>query len=426
MSVFKTTWPLIIFFYSILLPPEVFFEIAGLRFYAFRIVEFVLAPYIIIQVIQSKIRFTFADILNLFGALWIVISYSVIHDVAFALESGAVLAADILIAYFLARCFIRNITDLRVFLYAIIPGIAFSALFLMVESISHQLILRPFFGSGAGGDFALRNEIRFGLLRAYGPFYHPIMAGMFLISLLPLYMLGMKRGSIRNGGILSSLGALFSMSSSAMLGIILIFGLFFYDKLQKFVVNLSWKLFCFVTIAILILLHVSSENGIIAVLNRYLLLNPATGYYRTLIWEYAGAEALRHPIFGIGRNDWLRPVWISNGTIDAHFLLMAVRHGLPAALATFSVYIIAIVSLSNQIGTSRNSEYRNACLGLVVSLITVLILQFTVAAVLASQAILMIILGASISIMVDKKQTTGKRKAKRPRHVAMRTLIRTR
>lgn len=121
MTGFKRIWPLVAFFYSLLLPPEIFFEIAGFRFYAFRVVEFALFPILVMQMLQGRIRLNIVDVLNIFSAFWLVISFTVIHDFAFAIESGASLAADALIAYFLARCSIRNLDDLRLLLVVIAP-----------------------------------------------------------------------------------------------------------------------------------------------------------------------------------------------------------------------------------------------------------------------------------------------------------------
>ena len=98
-----TIWPLVIFFYSLLLPPEVFFEISGFRFYGFRMIEYILFPYVLFQMINGGVRFNFVDMLNVFFAFWLIFSYSVIHDLAFALESGTVLAADVLIAYLIIQ-----------------------------------------------------------------------------------------------------------------------------------------------------------------------------------------------------------------------------------------------------------------------------------------------------------------------------------
>ncbi|MEO1045706.1 MAG: O-antigen ligase family protein [Pseudomonadota bacterium] len=408
MQGFKRVWPLVLFFYSLLLPPEIFFEISGFRFYAFRIVEFALFPVVLIQMLQGRIRINIVDLLNIFSAAWLVISFSVIHDFMFAIESGASLAADALIAYFLARCSIRNLADLRLFLTVIIPGVSLASAMLVIESLGGKLLLRPavaeILGSREVGAFGLRNEKRLGFLRAYGPFYHPIMAGMFLTSLLPLYMLAMKPGRTKIVGIASSLGALFSFSSSAFLGVATISGLYGYERLCRVVRELSWPLLVMVAFVILILLHFFSQDGLIAVLNRYLLLNPSTGYYRTLIWQYAGAEALANPVFGIGRNEWLRPLWMGSNSIDAHFLLLAVKNGMPAAISAFLAYVIAIIVLSKRVSDARTTEYRNVYLGLAIALAVVLIGQFTVSAVLTTQAIVLIIQGIGTSLAFQSRK----------------------
>jgi O-antigen ligase len=64
---------------------------------------------------------------------------------------------------------------------------------------------------------------------------------------------------------------------------------------------------------------------------RHFTLDPQTGYYRLLIWEFAGAEALQSPLVGIGFREWAHPAWMSP-SIDSLWLGLATTYGLPAAV----------------------------------------------------------------------------------------------
>jgi O-antigen ligase len=73
--------------------------------------------------------------------------------------------------------------------------------------------------------------------------------------------------------------------------------------------------------------HMASKNGIISVIAR-LTLTPSTADYRRLIWEYGSISIANNPWFGIGYRQWERLYWMTGDSVDAHFLLLGMRHGL--------------------------------------------------------------------------------------------------
>ena len=50
-----------------------------------------------------------------------------------------------------------------------------------------------------------------------------------------------------------------------------------------------------------------SNRTPVQVLITYLTFNSASAYWRLLIWDFGSAEVLRHPLFGLGLNEWARP-----------------------------------------------------------------------------------------------------------------------
>ncbi|MCH7564219.1 MAG: hypothetical protein IH968_10395, partial [Gemmatimonadetes bacterium] len=56
------------------------------------------------------------------------------------------------------------------------------------------------------------------------------------------------------------------------------------------------------------------------------------GYYRIQIWTYGTASVERNPWFGIGDKAMGRAHWMVMETIDNHWLMLAVRYGLPTAI----------------------------------------------------------------------------------------------
>jgi hypothetical protein len=119
----------------------------------------------------------------------LVIAWAFVHGLAYALCNGFALEAivfasgeafDALGLYFLFRCLIRDWNDWRsnVFIYMII-SIPVAFFFFIEHSSGHN----PFAFLGGVPEITF---VREGRLRCQGAFPHPILAGSFWASLLPL------------------------------------------------------------------------------------------------------------------------------------------------------------------------------------------------------------------------------------------------
>jgi len=95
------------------------------------------------------------------------------------------------------------------------------------------------------------------------------------------------------------------------------------------------------------------------------------------IWQYATQSVLAHPWVGIGFDPYRRPDWMLTTSIDAHWLLYAVRFGLPAALALFFACIAALGGLFRAEAMANVADagfYR----GIAMSLSMLIIMGFSV------------------------------------------------
>jgi MFS family permease len=380
-----------------LLPLQAVVELGPLRLYAYRIALLLLFPWIVGQLMTGKIKLVLPDVLIMFASIWMFISFTMHMGFAGGLESGGVIGAELMSAYFIGRRCVRNQDALRRILILALPGFLFAAALVAIESITQTIFVAPFFerifGSVLGID--IRYETRLGLLRAFGPFPHPILGGLYLSSLIAIFALSGFRARTRNLGILAGCAAFFSLSSAGLIGIILNIALLSYEKIQKRVNGLSWPLLVYTTIVISIGIELVSEGGLLSVIIRYLTFDAATGYYRLLIWEYAGADVWQHPWIGIGFAEFTRPVWMVSDSIDAHWLLLAVRYGLPCALSVFLTTILAIFAIGRATnGSSR--EDRSFLVGIGISLFVMAMLLFTVTLWGPTLAWFTMLLGAAV------------------------------
>lgn len=407
-------FPAILLFYSALLPQEMRLEIAGLAIYPYRLTSIIMIPWIIKMVTAGRIRFSIIDLFLIAGASWMLISFVSFYGAVTGVVRGGALVLDLVPAYLIGRGCIHSLTDLRRFLVLIAPGALLAGVSMFAETMAQRALVRPFFARIFGDLAAYENgiaigsargftDVRLGLLRVAGPFSHPILAGLFLASLLPLFAMSGLRKWPLYFGLMAGACSVFSISSVVFI-VLIFFGMMTaYDWLQKRVEILTWRRFIFAGLGLVLLLEVASKNGLIPVIIRY-TLSPATGAYRMLIWDFGLNSVRAHPWFGIAYMDYERAFWMPN-SVDAEWLLLALRHGIPAV--AFIMLAILFVLLRMAIKIPRlNQLDAKFTLGLVIALSSFLLAGFTVAFFGGIQVWFYLLLGMASSIAMSAYESS--------------------
>ena len=415
--------PALILVAAILMPPEVRFTLAGNALYSYRLAYLVLVPWMLWQIIRQRQDYRLPDLLVLLSAVWIIIAFIVVYGVGRGLTSGLGVALDSTVPYFVARFSFRRLDDLRRFLVVLAPVILVLVAILCLEAVTHSRFTREFaqliFGQLGAAEYgetnlpAIQSDTRYGLLRAMGPFSHPILAGTFMASYLALVLFSRIRGWPFWAGLAAAVGAIVTLSSAALLGLLLVAVLAFYERFQRLVRFLNWPLFVGLTGAVLLTLHFVSENGLINVLIRY-TLNPQTGYFRLLIWEYGALSVANYPWFGIGYEPYVRPAFMLTDSVDAFWLFLSMRNGLPATILLGAAVRISIFSASMAALRIRTAESETVR-GVVIALTVMSVLGFTVSFFGGMLIWYFIILGLTTSLASIAAQPTVK-----ARHMQMR------
>lgn len=371
--------PLVALLYSFFLfPPETRLQIATVNLPIYRILIILLLP-LIFQSTLKRVRIGAADIMILLASAWMAISFMDIYGAGVGIVRALGNIIDAAGAYLVARISIRSPRDVRIVLILIAPALLLAGLEMTVESLTRRLIVRPAFQSVFGtvsagsedvGNVAgeMMKDYRLGgLLRAYGPFSHPILGGIILTSAIVLYLLSGLRFWPKYIGLAGAFLGFFSLSSAAILGVFLSIGIFAGHLILQRVRQISWWVVTLFVAAALIFLEVASQGGAVNVLVR-LTLNPQTGYYRKLIWEY-GTQSIRdHPLFGIGYAAYERPVWLlPSESVDAHFLAEGIRYGIFVPALTIVAIVMTQIMLGRLAGRGRGADSNlivavNACL----------------------------------------------------------------
>ncbi len=333
-----------VFVYLLFIPQQFNFTIGTIYLSPFRVYLLGATIYILSSAARRSIRFAFPDLCIVLAVAWIwLASYVTSGSVTTGAVMGGSHLVDIGLAYFLARATIQTPDDLRRLLILIFPVVAITGAIIAAEAISRTYLLQPLASAVTGQPMPLSYEIRKGLLRGSASFPHPILAGIVMASFLALYFLSGIRSWPKILGAAAAIMGMFSMSSAAMLGVVIGGLLVAYDKVSDRVTNLTWRLFLFFAAILYIVIEFASKSGFYSVLIRYASLNTGSAFNRILIWNYGTANIKRHPWFGIGYGDWDRPSWMHWSTFDHYWLINPLRFGIPAGLLLLVATLVAIV-----------------------------------------------------------------------------------
>ena len=356
--------------YLLFVPEQFNPTILGFYLPPYRIFLFGATIYLLISAVGGRLRFAWPDFFVVGGAAWVwLAAFMSSGSISTAIAQGGSHTLDIAFAYLLARASVQTPRDLRLLLILSAPALAFGSFFVVQEAITHLRILQPLASDITGLPNRLRDETRLGFMRGAGSFPHPILAGIFLASFLPIYLGSGIRGWPRTLGIVASIGAFFSMSSAALLGLMMGGMLWLYQWLTQTIANVTWRLFLAGSAILFAAIELTSNSGFYGLMVRYASLNTATAYNRILIWEFGTDNIARHPWFGIGYSDWVRPDWMHSGSFDHFWLIMALRFGIPASLLLLVPTLAGIGLLaikSNKVGLQEARLMRGVAISLAV------------------------------------------------------------
>ncbi|MGQ7829923.1 O-antigen ligase family protein [Altererythrobacter sp. Z27] len=391
-------WPAILVGYAAMMPRELAISIGSANLDPYRLVLLATLPLMIRQLVKAPLRPHWIDLVAAIVSLWVLVSLLVHEPFARAMETGLALSLDFGLAYLIGRVSIRRSKDFQQLFMALLPGLALITLVLFAESVAYRHLLRPFVASMVGlPPPEIHDQARLGLYRATGPFPHPILGGVFLATLLPIAWFTLDDRRFRIVAIMVAFGMIFTVSSSAILAFLVCAGLIAIHEMQRVTGLPLFPLVLIGTLTFVALILVFSESGLLSFAARRLSLSEASGQWRVLIWQYAGAEIFRNPVIGIGLRDWMRPGWMQSDSIDAHFLNWSMRFGLPAGLGAI------IVMLGSALNLLRNSRFQTAnaarvSIGISFSIIAIVFSGFTVALWEGLGAWMVMLCGAAVTL----------------------------
>lgn len=294
-------------------------------------------------------RLVWPDLLFLLYCPWAIYTLH-LNNPESALSFGGSVALEFYGGYLLARAYIRTPETFAAMCRGLFFIVFLTIPFAMYEAktghapIPEAINRLPFFYSF--DDFY--NElagIRMGLERSQVIFSHPIHYGLFCSTTFALCYTGFKNIYSTTFRylvcLILALGVFLSLSSGALLPMVLMSGLIFWawawDKVaSRWVIFGVWTAFCYVVVDLL------SNRTPIQVFLEYATFSPHNAYWRILIFEWGMKNVWKHPLYGLGLNEWEREWFMHSTSMDNFWLLNAVRYGIPGFLLIASGFALAI------------------------------------------------------------------------------------
>ena len=317
----------------ILIPEEASFYVGDLRLTVARAILLALAPLSFLRLVQQagrrEYRFVWSDALVLPAGLWMLLAVTVTEGPERALVSAGVTALEFVGAYYVARAYLTTHRQALSLARVLSLSIAVVGLLSILDRFAGTYVIHDVVGKLTGNELYWRYDERYGSIRAAGSFEHPILLGsacafaLLLATALPLF----TRCLVFAGAVV---GLLAAVSSAPIVGAFIGIGCLAYRRLTPgFEARWRWLMLGVATmLALLFAFHPAPFGWLIG----HITIDPATGFYRLLIWQVAGAGVLDAPVFGIGiTDDWARPDWMPS-TVDSLWLRSAMSFGVPGSL----------------------------------------------------------------------------------------------
>lgn len=376
------TWPampLVFLILSFAFPPEVSISLGSLRLSPYRITLIImLVPALNMLLQNRKTPMGVVDGLMAGHGIWAALSLMLTMGVAEGIESGGIYFVETFGAYLLARAYVQTYEDFVAVIRLVFTMAATLLAFAVIESFSGEHILRMPFKAVFGGAGPHVIEPRLGLTRAFTSFEHPILFGVFSASAFASTYFILCDAKLNTSTIKRMaavvMATFFSLSGGPFTALALQMGLIGWDRVTTGIANRWSILLGIMGIAWFVLSMLSNRSPILVFIS-YLTFSASSAYNRVHIWNYGTAEVGRHPMIGIGLNDWIRAPWMSS-SMDNFWLLTTVRYGLPALI--FLATAVWLVGWKQAKGSKNDVQLKNARKAWIITTLSFVLAGLTV------------------------------------------------
>ena len=343
--------PVVAYLVLIVLPIQ--FNVGSIALSGSRALLMVMLVPLCFQLLRKKYGpILWTDILFLLHVVWMAVSMYT-NNPGIVVEYIGSTAIEFLGGYLLARAYIRSTGDFVALCQTLVLFGCLLIPFAIFESLTEATPILNLLDRipGVSSLLNVKAESRMGLERAQVVFAHPIHFGLFCSVLFSLCFLGLKttvtKKSLYFCSFLLATGVFLSLASGALLALMLQLGLIFwawtFERLKH-----KWLLLLGVFVVIYFIIDLFSNRAPIRVFMSYATLSAHTAYWRGIIFEWGMQNVWTNPMFGIGLNEWVRPIFMKSTSVDNFWLLTTMRYGIPGFLLLAVGYLISLYKIGTR------------------------------------------------------------------------------
>ncbi|MDX2156404.1 MAG: hypothetical protein SFW09_07830 [Hyphomicrobiaceae bacterium] len=372
-----TPWPVLLLLASFLCPNELSVYVGSVRLPPHRALLLILLPLALIRLLGSGgSRIMAFDYAMLGFGGWTMVSYLVHHGMADGLQPGGAMTLDSFASFLVARAYVPDQRRFEATAGMLFLAVMIAGLVALPEMLTGQFYIHALMAQLTGHVHPTGVETRLGLTRAFGTFDHPIHLGTFCAAGLALSVYTARGATSWVRGLVIPASALTGLSSAPMLSIAVQSGLILAERATRGIKSRVPIGASLITGLFLVASLIATRSPF-AVIATGFTLDSWTGYYRLLIWENGLANVWANPLFGIGLNDWERPQWMASPTVDAFWLVIAMRNGIPAFLLLVLVVFLLVRGVGGAVRL-RDEQVQQHAKGWIISLVALVLVGCTV------------------------------------------------
>jgi hypothetical protein len=399
------------------------FEVAGVRLTPSLSIMILLFPFLVYRFLRRRIVWRLPDLFFFLYVAWQGLTIFLNSPERFVTFTGQQALLTIA-GYLSGRLLILDKEDFMAMVLFWVWVVIFSIPFALYEAIADDPVILRFIAESTPFDTFKENDYdpRLGLYRAQFVFVHPIHYGLLSAMILMPFFTGFKNrlsGGLRiTGAVFIGFSCFLSVSSGAFLSIMLQFLIFIWYRVAEYIGPNPWRKVLLSGGAVFVLIELASTKSAFVAISSRLSFNSSTAYYRTLIWEYGSQQVRRTPIFGNGFNYWERPFWMRTDSVDNHWLLMAMVHGLPALVFFVSSLLYAFFMVNRSSSPQEDPETNWLRLAWTLSLIGFCMSASTVAIWGEIQLLFMLLFGGGFWMIGAAARPSGDTSAFQPKQAS--------
>ena len=410
---------LLLLIVAVLLIPGTF-GLAGSVLSPYRVLLLALFPFLVRRwVVDTSGRPSTVDLLILASCLWLALSLIVIHGLS-TIPRATIMLVELFGGYLVGRTLIRNRIDHKNYFRYLTLAFLFLMPFAVLEMLTGFNTVRTI------ADFVVNVPRRqgnlgqrFGLIRAQGPFEHPILFGMVtsmgVANVFYIYRKSLQ-GPVR--AMVFAFMTFTTLSTGPLLSVFCQICLMAWDRALAFL-RFRWLLLAYLVLFGALMIRIGAEFEIREFIVKYLSYKQTSAEGRLVVFDYGMMEVARHPVFGIGLNDWTRPWWRANrsgATFDNFWLGQAMRFGLPTFCFLALGWGLSFARIAMQKTLSpEETDYRR---GYLITLTGLTIVLGTVNIWNAASVFVMIYVGAGGWFYLQPREAKAEDAAVRSRRAA--------